>query len=99
MTKNKIVALCKQYSIKNYTINEDESIDVDDDVAIQLTKLNKLPLNFNRVSGDFYCDFNALTTLEGCPRYVNNILQLKLMVSYSMTLIMGKYGILQSMQY
>ena len=33
-------------------------------------KLDKLPLKFGKVTGDFNCAFNKLTTLEGVPDYV-----------------------------
>jgi hypothetical protein len=32
--------------------------------------MTKLPVKFGKVSGDFWCDYNKLTTLEGCPNYV-----------------------------
>jgi hypothetical protein len=32
--------------------------------------MEKLPVKFGRVSGEFWCDRNKLTTLEGCPFYV-----------------------------
>ena len=65
-----IESICKRYNIKNYTINSDGSIDVDDDVYLSNKSLTKLPLKFNRVSGIFDCSNNKLTTLEGSPREV-----------------------------
>ena len=65
----KIHDICKQYDIKNYTINTDGSIDVDDDVYLR--ELPKLPLKFNKVNGWFDCSYNELTTLEGSPIEVN----------------------------
>ena len=62
--------ICKEYRIENYTINPDGSIDVDGIVKLLYMGLEKLPLRFNRVSGDFICNRNRLTTLEGCPNYV-----------------------------
>ena len=72
--------ICKQYGIKNYTINTDGTIDVNDDVWIcNTTKsshnktpyiLKKLPLKFNKVIGDFSCHNNGLTTLEGSPKEI-----------------------------
>ena len=67
----KIDSICDKYNIENYTINQDGSIDVDGDVYIGYRKLTtKLPLKFGRVSGDFNCQNNQLTTLEGCPNSV-----------------------------
>ncbi len=75
--------LCKEYNIRNYTVNLDGSIDVDGDVDLYYytglqTKgrpsihscLNKIPLKFNRVEGFFDCRFNKLTSLKGSPNYV-----------------------------
>ena len=67
MTIDKI---CKEYGIKNYTINEDGSIDVNDNVWLNSKGLTELPLVFNKVNGDFNCSGNQLTTLKGCPRWV-----------------------------
>jgi hypothetical protein len=63
--------ICEEYNIKNYTLNDDLSIDVDDNVYIIRKKLTKLPLKFNKVNGYFNCPSNKLTTLEGAPREVN----------------------------
>jgi len=64
-----IDSICKKYSIENYTINSDGTVDVDGDVYLN-NKSTKLPLKFGKVSGDFDCNFNNLTTLEGCPQSV-----------------------------
>lgn len=68
--KRNIDSICKEYGIKNYTINSDGTIDVDGFVYIGNKKLTKLPLKFGKVSGNFYCDNNQLTTLEGAPKIV-----------------------------
>ena len=48
--------LIMEYNIINYTINEDGYIDVDGNVNLY-RKLTKLPLNFNKVTGYFNCDY------------------------------------------
>jgi hypothetical protein len=63
--------ICKKYKIKNYTINDDLSIDVNGCVIISLNKLVDIPIKFNQVNGNFSCSYNKLTSLEGCPIYVN----------------------------
>ena len=74
--KAKIKYLCKKYDIKNYTINEDGTIDVDGDVypcrSVRISEkgLTELPLKFGKVGGDFYCSINKLVSLEGAPREV-----------------------------
>jgi hypothetical protein len=70
-----IDAICKKYGIKNYTINSDGSVDVNGDVDLEYRfgfkkKLDKLPLKFGRVSGNFNCRRNNLTSLEGSPNWV-----------------------------
>ena len=59
--------LCKKYGIRNYTINEDLSIGVEGNVDLRRKGLTRLPLKFRNVSGDFYCNSNKLTSLEGAP--------------------------------
>ena len=66
--------ICKKYNIKNYTINLDESIDVNDNVFLFLNskRLTELPLTFNKVNGYFTCSNNQLTSLKGCPRWIGD---------------------------
>ena len=65
-----ISLICKQYGIKNYTVNPDGSIDVDGNVNLWNLGLTELPLIFNKVTGSFDCGGNNLTSLKGCPRWV-----------------------------
>jgi hypothetical protein len=67
---SQIDKICKMYGIKNYTINLDGTIDVDGNVNLSNMELEKLPVKFGRVTGDFWCDNNQLTSLEGCPQTV-----------------------------
>ena len=70
MNYSNIEQICKEYRIENYTINQDGTVDVDRNVNLSNKKLTRLPLKFGKVSGDFYCNDNQLTTLEGCPTEV-----------------------------
>ena len=65
-----IDSICRKYRIQNYTINPDESIDVDGDVNLSSRGLKRIPLKFRNVRGYFYCNYNQLTSLEGCPQSV-----------------------------
>jgi hypothetical protein len=65
-----IDSICKKYGITNYTINSDDTVDVDGDVDLPSIRLSKLPIKFGKVSGAFYCHDNKLTTLEGSPSHV-----------------------------
>ena len=67
-----IEQICKKYEIKNYTINDDGSIDVDGDVYLNNRVLTELPLTFNKISGSFDCGSNQLTSLKGSPKWVGN---------------------------
>jgi hypothetical protein len=69
-SKEDIDSICRKYDIKNYTINEDGSIDVDGDVDLYDKGLTDLPIKFGKVSGSFYCRNNQLTSLEGAPEKV-----------------------------
>ncbi len=68
--KQKIMNICEEYGIKNYTITKDGSIDVNGNVYLDNKKLTHLPLKFNRVSDSFFCYNNRLTSLEGAPKEV-----------------------------
>ncbi len=61
---------CHIFDIRKYTINENESIDVEGDVDLSDKNLDEIPLNFNMVSGDFNIDGNDLTDLKGSPKSV-----------------------------
>jgi hypothetical protein len=67
---SEIDVICKEYGIENYIINSDSTVDVDGDVKLYGKGLKNLPLNFGKVSGDFFCSYNQLTTLEGAPKEV-----------------------------
>ncbi len=71
--------ICKRYSIGDYTVNEDGTVDVDGDVDLKHWNytLYILPIKFGTVTGNFSCgsgndiDYkNELTSLEGCPHTV-----------------------------
>jgi hypothetical protein len=70
LPKMYISYICDGYGIRNYTINDDFSIDVDDDVYLNNSGIPEIPLIFNKVSEGFYCDVNILTSLKGSPKWV-----------------------------
>jgi hypothetical protein len=71
-SNTKINKICRKYNIENYTINGNNSVDVDGNVDLYWKKLKSIPLNFNIVNGCFYCGCNYLTSLKGCPVRVGN---------------------------
>jgi hypothetical protein len=70
MSDQEIHDICYRYKIENYHINEDGTIDVDEDVLLSHRSLSELPLRFGRVAG-FNIAYNKLTSLEGCPTKVD----------------------------
>jgi len=69
-TREGVIEACERYEIKNYTINDDLSIDVDGSIGLYNKNLEHLPLKFNYVHGGFQCNRNKLKSLEGCPKTV-----------------------------
>jgi len=67
-----IIKWLDTYEITNYVINDDLTIDVNDDVELNNKNLTKFPdfIKFNNVSGWFACSNNQLTSLVGCPSSV-----------------------------
>lgn len=71
--QNNIESIIRDYwiLIANYNINDDGSIDVDGDVKFAENMcFLKLPLQFNKVTGNFDCSGIGLTTLQGVPNRV-----------------------------
>ena len=62
----------REYNIKNYTINDDFTIDVNGNVFLSRRNLKEFPeyIQFRVVGGRFDCRNNNLTSLRGCPREV-----------------------------
>jgi hypothetical protein len=66
-SRQSIDNICKKYGIEDYTINDDGTVDVDGHVNLIGRNLDKLPLRFGKVTGNFDCVNNKLTSLEGSP--------------------------------
>lgn len=66
----KVFNTCIEYKIKNFTINDDYTVDVNGDVSISSKTITELPINFNKVTGDFDCIFNQLVNLNGSPKWI-----------------------------
>ena len=63
--------ICDLYGIEGYTINQDESVDVDGDVRLENKGLRKIPLKFGKVYGNFSILNNfMITSLLGSPTEV-----------------------------
>ena len=70
--RQEIIEICKEYNIENYTIKDDGTVDVDDDVNLNRRKLTELPLKFGIVNGYFSCSNNELTSLVGGPEKLDS---------------------------
>jgi hypothetical protein len=68
--KLEIINWLEKMNIKNYTINQDLTVDVDGNVDLIKQKLKTIPVQFGEINGNFYCWYNDLTSLEGCPHTV-----------------------------
>jgi len=66
----KVFENIEMYKIRNYTFNDDFSIDVNGDVDLSYRGLTKITIVFRNVTGDFDCSSNKLTSLEGCPETI-----------------------------
>lgn len=70
MSEEEIIKMCNKLHIKNHIINSDGSIDVKGDVILSRLVKGRIPIPFNRISGNFICCDSELTTLENSPRYI-----------------------------
>jgi hypothetical protein len=69
-SKEEVEAFLKKNNIRNYTINDDLTVDVDGSVELSRKRLEMIPVKFGKVSVNFYCEYNALKSLEGAPKEV-----------------------------
>ena len=70
-TKQEIEQILKEYKIKNYTINNDGSVNVDGSVYLDYVNFKKLPISFEKVKEDFDCSgCPNLISLQGAPRII-----------------------------
>lgn len=70
--KNAIVDWLDQQRIKNYSINEDLTINVQGNVNTSKRKLTHIPVQFHHVTGYFDCSENKLISLKGSPLYIDD---------------------------
>jgi len=71
-TKEEVKLLLDIYKIKNYTINNNLTVDVHGNVKIYNRGLNVIPIQFGVVKGYFDCSNSNLTSLEGAPEKVGS---------------------------
>ncbi len=61
----------KYYSIFKYVLNEDGSIDCNQNVTLIQENLYGIPFIFNKIDGSFDIFMNNLKSLINCPKYVD----------------------------
>lgn len=71
MEKEQIVDLLIQWGIKNFTVNDDLTVDVDGDVSLkssfEIKKARKFIFKWGVIKGDFNCNMCMLMSLKGAP--------------------------------
>lgn len=95
-TEVSIISRKFNISMSNFSINHEGSIDVHGDVNIRYMDLERIPLTFGRVNGDFDCSGINLKSLKGAPAFVqhdfrcdNNLLT---SLEYGPTYVGGDYN-------
>lgn len=73
-TKSEIISWLKRYEINKYEIFEDKQygfkVDVNESVHLSNCNLQKIPVRFNIVLGNFHCHSNFLKSLDFGPEVV-----------------------------
>ena len=75
--KRRLIEMWLQtWNIKNYTINKDLTIDVNDTVNMVYQQIEKLPyyIQFGIIKGSFFCNNCGLITFKGMPHTIKGIL-------------------------
>ncbi len=60
----------KKFDISDYQLNENGSIDVNEDVDLVNADLNEIPFKFNKIYGFFIIYDNYLESLKNCPKWI-----------------------------
>jgi hypothetical protein len=69
-SKSKVAQFCLEYNIRDWSINSEGLVDVNGDVKLYNSGLNKIPIKFGKIIGYFDCSNNELKSLEGSPHTV-----------------------------
>lgn len=70
--KASIIQWLDKHQIKNYVINQDLTVDVNNFVQLSEHNLTHLPIQFGQVKGVFDISSNKLTTLLGTPHTIKS---------------------------
>jgi hypothetical protein len=68
--QNEIKDWLDKMKIKNYIINSDLTVDVNENVTIEDKSITHFPIQFGVIEGNFRCTDTQLKTLKGSPKIV-----------------------------
>ena len=68
--KDDIKAWLEQYDIEKYTINEDMTVDVDQDIILTNRNITNIMVQFGKINGFFLCNKTGLLSLIGCAHTI-----------------------------
>lgn len=68
--RQKITQWLERHSVANFTVNEDNTVNVAGDCRLTGLMFKRIPFKFGKVDGDFTLSGGHLETLEGCPTSV-----------------------------
>ncbi len=75
-SKDKLLEyILKKFNIFYYTINEDGSMNCEQDIDLSYKYLTKIPIKFNRINGYFNIINNNLISLSNCPTYIEGVFE------------------------
>jgi len=69
-SESDIDSICRKYGLWKWTVNSDGSVDVNRDVYLASRVLDRLPIKFGIIKGDFICRHNCLVDIKGAPSEV-----------------------------
>jgi hypothetical protein len=73
MNRQEIEKFLDKICVTDYTISDDLTVDVNGRVTLGNRTLAELPFQFGKVTGDFSCGYNQLTSLKNSPYYVGGL--------------------------
>lgn len=72
-TKEEVKNFLDDLKIKNYTINDDLTVDVKGNVEVSKSKLKFIPVEFGKIEGDFEWIDGELISVHNFPYYAYNV--------------------------
>lgn len=60
------------YYLRDCHINEDGTVSADGNIEFFNIGIDRIPLKFRKVKGEFSCSLNRLKSLDGCPEIVGS---------------------------